>query len=438
MAIAINIKNEILNYFDNGISISTLALEYSIAKSSIYRWLEDRKQKRKPKKRKVPKSFKKNYKLNNSEKKLIVNLKKENKDISYKEILSKLDHKVSFRAIFRYLKKAGLTRRRNFKYPTLKNLEKYQQEDLEFLRKEYQKFAKDKNHPKYYEIIYSFLLIFSNRGLFKEVELVCRKILKNKKKFIENLEKKDPSIAGMIYYSLGDSNNSFAMVEKAGKDYSKAYELFEETSKGEITLEFVKGLARSLYTDQYKTKITLESLNSILQETKNSDIKAYIYSALGVYAFEKNDYQTANKNLRESLKFKEKKDDEYGKIYLNLANCNNNMNKNKEALNFLDLAEEYTRFDSFQKAKIQLLRGLIAVKEKKSWQEIEKLYLKSILIFKKVKNDLHYLFCLCHLALLYYKNHKITKLNKIKPFIEKYLDIPELAYFARRYLAMVE
>ncbi len=430
-----SIKKEILAAIKSGRSISTLAKQYEISRSSIYRWLQDEKNKKSPKK--VPKSFTSNYKLTEEEKKLIVKLKKENQNITYQEILEHLTHKVSFRTISYHLKNNNLSKKRNFKYPTLENFEKYQREELDFLKKEYQKFAKDKNHPKYREIIYSFLLIFINRGLFKEAATVAQKILKRKTKFLEKLRSKVPTIEEDLYRYLGDSLRSIGQNKRSEQYYQRLLEKVEKKYQEEDNLEFVKGLCRSLFTAQDELFV-MDRIEQIFAKTNNAIIKNHILNIFGGYYFEKHNYKQAKENYQKSLQFKPMEFDEIGKTYLNLALCHKNLDEFEQAIACLKFATEYTKENTYQKAKIKLTIAIIYSTKIKFYEQSEKLYLKSISLFQEINNERHHLLSLCHLAKLYHSYHKNKKLAKIKIFIEKYLNHPELDYLARKYLEMIE
>ncbi len=270
MTVAIKIKEEILKEYDKGFSVSMLAATYNFSRNSIYRWLKERKNKKEPYQRKIPEAFKIRHKLSYREKRKIVKLKKENKHISYKEIIANLSSKVTAGAIYYYLKKAKLTNKKHFEYPSLENFEEYEKQEEEVLLKEYRKFAKDKEHPNYHEIIYSFFRIFRDKGLFSKAIEVGKKILKRKVRYLEKLKSKMSFIEGEIYYHLGDCFRFNNQKAAAAKAYHKAYEKFEEKSNNDFTLEFIKGACRALELKGEHNKLTINELKNQLTTTSNS------------------------------------------------------------------------------------------------------------------------------------------------------------------------
>ncbi len=436
MTISNGTKKEILKRYKKEGGAETLALEYGISRDTIHRWMREKNKKKK--KRKVPESFTKHYKLDEEDKRKIVTLKKNNPKITYKEIQAQLKKEVTSGPIFFQLKKAGLTKKRNFKYPTLANFQRYQNQDIHILLKEYERLKKDKKNPNYHEIIYSFLLIFRNRGLFKKAATVAHKILKRKTEFIEKLKKQVPAIEGDIYYHLGDSLSLSTKGEKIEAAYLKAYENLEEASDGEETLEFVKGLCKGLFSTEDNTQGIKNLLLETLRETENKEFKLKINTSLGIFYFKNRNYDIAKKYFKDAFELNFSRDDTLASICFNLALCYKNLEEYENAIKYLNLVEEHTKENIFQKADSILLKGVLYNKMSKPYFQIESLYLRSRKLFKEIENNRYYLTANWHLAKLYLSKKKFKKLKKVRKIIKSYFDTPELSETARKYFEEVK
>ncbi|PIE80191.1 MAG: hypothetical protein CSA15_02225, partial [Candidatus Delongbacteria bacterium] len=349
-----------------------------------------------------------------------------------------LGRKVTAGTIYYYLKKAKLTNNKHFEFPSLENFEEYEKQEEEVLLEEYQKFAKNKEHPNYYEIIYSFFRIFRDKGLFSKAIEVGKKILKRKERYLEKLKSKISFIEGEIYYHLGDCFKFNNQKEEAEKSYHKAYETFEKTSNNGFTLEFIKGACRSLELKGKHHELTINELKNQLTTTSNPKIKVQILVTLGVSNSRVKKYQKGIESFKKSLKFEKEKDDEYGKVCLNIAMCYNGLREYTNATEYLEKAEKYTKENNYQKAKIELVRGLSYLNIAGEHRKSEKSFLRARLLFRQIADERNYLLSTCHLARFYHKYHNLKKLAKVKPVIESYLKSPEHQKMSQKYLKIIE